>query len=218
MKQPFDLERAVQLVKQAVETWYVPYLSQPHVKRDPFKTLVACIMSLRTKDETTDVAAERLFSIAATPESMAALGDKRLAKLIYPVGFYNQKAKQIIKLCRRLIDDYDSAVPDSLEELLTFDGVGRKTANLVITEAFGKPGICVDTHVHRICNHWGYVTTKTPDQTEQVLRHILPKKYWLEINRLLVAYGKRRCTPVSPKCSECPLLKMCPQCGVGKKR
>ena len=218
MKQIFDIGRALQLVKKAVEPWYVPYLSQPHVKRDPFKTLVACIMSLRTKDETTDVAAERLFALAATPESIAALGDTRLAKLIYPVGFYNQKSKQIIKLCRRLVDEYDSTVPDSLEELLTFDGVGRKTANLVITEAFEKPGICVDTHVHRICNHWGYVATKTPDQTEQVLRLILPKKHWLEINRLLVAYGKRRCTPVSPKCSECSLIEMCPQCGVGKSR
>lgn len=214
----FSIEKAIHLVRQAVDEWHVPYLSRSHVKRDPFKTLVACIMSLRTKDETTDIAAERLFSTASTPESIAVLGDKRLAKLIYPVGFYNQKAKQIIKLCTRLINEYNSNVPDSLEELLTFDGVGRKTANLVITEAFGKPGICVDTHVHRICNRWGYVNTKTPDQTELALRRKLPKKHWLEINRLLVAYGKRRCTPVSPKCSECALLAMCPQNGVTKSR
>jgi endonuclease-3 len=218
MKQRFSIEKAIKLIRQAADEWHVPYLSQPHVRRDAFKTLVACIMSLRTKDETTDVAAERLFSTASTPESVAAIGEKRLAKLIYPVGFYNQKAKQIIKLCTRLVNDYNSNVPDSLEELLTFDGVGRKTANLVITEAFGKPGICVDTHVHRICNRWGYVSTKTPDQTELALREKLPKKYWLEINRLLVAYGKRRCTPVSPRCSECALQDMCPRKGVERSR
>ena len=216
--QPFEIDTALRLVAAAVKAWRVPYLSRRHVRQDPFRTLVSCIMSLRTKDETTDVAAERLFAKAGTPAAMRALGPERIARLIFPVGFYNQKSKQIAVLSDRLLREFGGKVPSDLETLLTFNGVGRKTANLVVTEAFGLPGICVDTHVHRITNRWGYVRTRAPNETEQALRAKLPQRHWLSINRLLVTYGKRRCTPLSPKCSECALRPMCPQCGVGRTR
>ena len=214
----FDIHKAVKLVRAAVDTWHVPYLSKEHVRSDPFRTLVACVLSLRTKDETTAVASERLFARAASVRAMICLGPRTIATLIYPVGFYNRKARQIVKLCRRLEQAFAGMVPDTIEALLTLEGVGRKTANLVITEAYGKPGICVDTHVHRITNRWGYVRTKSPEQTEQALRKKLPLEYWLDINRLLVTYGQRRCTPLSPRCSECPLDGMCAHRDVTRKR
>lgn len=214
----FDIHTAMHLVREAAQEWAVPVLSRPHVKRDPFRTLVACVLSLRTKDETTHVASERLFARADTPVGLLALGEKEVASLIYPVGFYNRKARQIVRLCDRLIETYGGVVPDEIDELLTLGGVGRKTANLVVTEAFGKPGICVDTHVHRIVNRWGYVTSKTPEETERRLRERLPSKYWLTINRLLVSYGKHCCTPLSPKCSECAVRPMCARKGVRRSR
>jgi len=214
----FDIHKAVKLVRAAVDAWHVPYLSKEHVRSDPFRTLVACVLSLRTKDETTAVASERLFARAASVRAMICLGPRTIATLIYPVGFYNRKARQIVKLCRRLEQAFAGMVPDTIEALLTLEGVGRKTANLVITEAYGKPGICVDTHVHRITNRWGYVRTKSPEQTEQALRKKLPLEYWLDINRLLVTYGQRRCTPLSPRCSECPLDGMCAHRDVTRKR
>ncbi len=214
----FDIAVALRLVRREMRRWTVPYLSQAHVRRDPFRTLIACILSLRTKDAVTDIASERLFAVAATPRAVLALGVPRLAHLIFPVGFYNQKARQITGICRRLRDEFKDGVPGSIEVLLTLPGVGRKTANLVVTEAFGRPGICVDTHVHRITNRWGYVRTRTPEQTEMALRAKLPARYWLEINRLLVTYGQHRCLPVSPICSECPLFEMCPRRGVVHQR
>jgi endonuclease-3 len=215
---PFDIHAAVAYLRETLKSWRSPYLSQKRVKRDPFRTLVGCVLSLRTKDECTAVAAERLFSHADSPSAMLKLGPQRVAELIFPVGFYNQKAKQIMGICELLLDGHDGLVPGEIDELLKLPGVGRKTANLVVTEAFRKPGICVDTHVHRICNRWGYVRTPTPGKTEMALRKKLPEEYWLEINRLLVAYGKRICTPVSPKCSECGLEGMCAQRGVGRRR
>ncbi len=214
----FDIQRALRLVRAAIAAWHVPYLSQDDVKADPFRTLVACVLSLRTKDAVTAAASERLFAVAATPASVHALGAARLATLIFPVGFYNQKARQIIRLCTQLMAAFGGRVPSTLEELLTLDGVGRKTANLVVTEAFGLPGICVDTHVHRITNRWGYVRTRTPDETEMALRKKLPARYWRPINQLLVTYGQRRCLPLSPKCSECALHTMCPRHGVARWR
>ena len=214
----FDIHRALRLVENAVKEWNAPYLSLKRVKRDPFKTLIACVLSLRTKDEVTHVSAERLFAQADSPETMLKLGAGKIARLVYPVGFYNQKSRQIVSICSRLIQSYGGEVPDRIDELLTLDGVGRKTANLVITEAFAKPGICVDTHVHRIVNRWGYVSSKTPEETEKRLRQKLPGDYWITINRLLVTYGQSRCTPVSPRCSECAILPMCRQKGVKKTR
>jgi endonuclease-3 len=186
--------------------------------RDPFELLISTLLSLRTKDDVTREASRRLFKRAGTPEMIAALADSEIEQLIYPVGFYHTKARRIKEVCRTLIDKYNSAVPDELDELLQLKGVGRKTANLVITLGFGKDGVCVDTHVHRICNRLGYVRTKTPDQTEMALRKKLPKKYWIEFNDLLVMWGQNICRPISPLCSICQIRTYCQQVGVKQHR
>ncbi len=214
----FDINFALKSIDTAIKEWTVPYLSLTHIKRDPFKTLIACILSLRTKDEATYKASEALFKKADTPKTMIKLGSDKIAKLIYPVGFYNRKSVQIISICKSLIENFNGIVPDEIDELLTLDGVGRKTANLVVTEAYNKLGICVDTHVHRITNRWGYINSKTPDETEKKLRIKLQKKYWIDINRLLVTYGQGRCFPISPKCSECEIFSICKRNGVKKWR
>lgn len=187
-------------------------------RRDPFKVLVSCILSLRTKDELAEVKSRDLWPHASTPRGMIALGHEKLAELIYPVGFYRRKAIQIVEMSRIVINEYQGRVPDTIENLLELPGVGRKTANLVVSVGFDKPGVCVDTHVHRIVNRWGYVKTETPEKTEMALREKLPKKYWKEINRLLVFFGKTVCAPLSPRCSTCFLKKECPAVGVGKRR
>jgi len=179
--------------------------------RDPFRILIGCILSLRTKDEVSFPATERLFDRAATPRSMLKLRAKTIEKLIYPVGFYRRKAEQILSISRQLVDRYDTRVPADLEQLLTLPGVGRKTANLVVTLGFGKPGICVDTHVHRICNRLGWVRTKSPDATEQALRLVLPPKHWIRINEILVRHGQNVCKPLSPICSQCVVQRACAQ-------
>jgi endonuclease-3 len=180
--------------------------------------LISCILSLRTQDTTTGPASERLFAIADTPAKMRDLTEETIEKAIYPVGFYRNKARQIIEICRVLGDRYDGIVPDEIDELLKLKGVGRKTANLVVTLGFGKPGICVDTHVHRICNRLGYVATRTPDETEFALREKLPSEYWLQINDLLVTYGQHLCRPISPHCSICRLYRYCERRGVDRFR
>ncbi|MGB9832183.1 MAG: endonuclease III domain-containing protein [Caldisericum exile] len=185
---------------------------------DPFKILIGTILSLRTKDETTGQAAKRLFEVIKTPHDLVKLSEEEIEKLIYPVGFYKRKAKQIKEIAWTLIQKYGGRVPNDLEELLKMKGVGRKTANLVITEAFDDYGICVDTHVHRISNRLGWVKTKTPEQTEMELRKILPKKYWKTINPILVTFGQNICKPVSPLCSKCPIKELCPKIGVTKSR
>lgn len=184
----------------------------------PFKVLISCIISLRTKDEVTAQASARIFARAETPAAMAELPVETIAQLIYPAGFYHTKADQIALISRRLVEEFHGTVPDEIDELLRFKGVGRKTANLVMTLGFGKPGICVDTHVHRICNRIGYVETRTPDETEKVLRKQLPAEYWIEINDLLVAFGQNHCHPVSPRCSSCKIFEMCNRVGVTKYR
>jgi endonuclease-3 len=184
----------------------------------PFIILVSTLLSLRTKDETTDQAMERLVKVATTPEELLNLSNEKLEKIIYPVGFYRNKARTLKNVSRIIIEKYHGKVPDNLDELLTIKGVGRKTANLVVTEAYGKPGICVDTHVHRISNRLGIVFTKNPHQTEEVLRIVLPKKYWIIYNTLLVAFGRRTCQPVSPRCSQCPIAYLCQKIGVTKQR
>ncbi len=214
----FDIKFALKYIDIAIKEWTVPYLSLTHIKQDPFKTLIACILSLRTKDEATYKASEALFKKADTPKTMIKLGAEKIAKLIYPVGFYNRKSVQIISICKSLIENFNGIVPDEIDELLTLDGVGRKTANLVVTEAYNKLGICVDTHVHRITNRWGYIYSKTPDETEKKLRIKLQKKYWIDINRLLVTYGQGRCFPISPRCSECEIFSICKRNGVKKWR
>jgi len=187
-------------------------------ERDPFRILIACLLSLRTKDETTGPAAERLFALARTPQTMLRLTPRRIERLIFPVGFYRTKARVIRGVCRDLLARFGGKVPDDLDTLLTFKGVGRKTANLVVTVAFGRPGICVDTHVHRISNRLGYVKTKSPEQTEMALREKLPKRYWIEYNDLLVSFGQNICKPLSPRCSTCPVRASCYRIGVTRSR
>jgi endonuclease-3 len=172
------------------------------------------LLSLRTQDKTTLAASERLFQLARTPHAMAKLPEPIIEKAIYPVGFYNTKAKNIKKICRLLLSQHNGRVPDDIDELLKLPGVGRKTANLVITLGYNKPGICVDTHVHRITNRWGYVQTKTPEKTEMALREILPPGYWIIINDLLVTYGQNLCKPISPLCSQCKIISYCDRVGV----
>ena len=186
--------------------------------RDPFLVLVGCILSLRTKDEVTDVAAERLFRKARNPREILALRVKELERLIYPVGFYRTKARTIQEISKTILEKYDGRVPETMEELLSFKGVGRKTANIVLTEGFNKAGIAVDTHVHRISNRLGAVTTKNPYATEEALRKVLPRKYWKVYNMLLVTHGKRTCTPLSPFCSRCPIYTFCKRVNVTRSR
>jgi endonuclease-3 len=175
-------------------------------------------LSLRTKDSTTREASERLFKIAPTPKKLAGLEADTIERAIYPAGFYRVKAGTLKEIGRVLVEEHGSKVPDTLEGLLELKGVGRKTANLVVTMGYNKPGICVDIHVHRITNRWGYVRTKTPDATEMALRRKLPPAHWADINDLLVAYGQNLCRPVSPHCSVCKLYEMCDRVGVKKRR
>jgi endonuclease III len=209
----------LRVLRRAAPEWNAPIVSFISIQtRDPFKTLISCILSLRTKDQTTAVASQRLFDRAATPEAIAAIPERTLERLIFPVGFYRTKAKVIRGICRDLIGLHGGKVPDEIDALLTLKGVGRKTANLVVTEAYRKPGICVDTHVHRISNRWGLVKTRTPDKTEMALREILPRRYWLEYNGILVAFGQTICHPTSPRCTQCPVASACPGIGVVHSR
>lgn len=185
---------------------------------DPFRVLIACILSLRTQDTTTGPAAERLFRLADTPATMRRLSARTIARAIYPVGFYRTKARVIRGICRDLLARFGGRVPDDIDALLTLDGVGRKTANLVVTMGYGKPGICVDTHVHRISNRLGYVRTRTPEETEMALRARLPRRFWIGYNDLLVAFGQNVCTPISPRCSACPVRALCRRVGVTTSR
>ena len=215
-----EIHEAIRLVRRAVREWREPVVGvvARESARDPFRILIACVLSLRTKDQTTAEASARLFALADTPARMVRLPQRRIERAIYPVGFYRTKAKQIRAICRRLLDVYEGRVPGSIDELLTLSGVGRKTANLVVTVGYRKPGICVDIHVHRISNRWGYVRTKQPDDTEQALRRKLPRRYWITFNDLLVPYGQNLCQPVSPFCSRCPLTDFCDRVGVTRSR
>jgi endonuclease-3 len=186
--------------------------------RDPFRVLIACILSLRTQDTTTGPAAARLFALAHTPQAMLRLSPGRIARTIYPVGFYRTKARAIRAICRDLLGRFDGQVPDEIDALVTLPGVGRKTANLVVTMGYDKPGICVDTHVHRISNRLGWVRTRTPEETEMALRARLPRRYWIGLNDLLVSFGQNVCVPLSPRCSTCPVRAFCRRIGVGRSR
>ncbi len=219
MNEQKRIEKIVETLKAALKKYGDPVVTKvAKEKRSPYRVLISTLLSLRTKDETTLKASERLFKVADTPEKMLNLSKEQIEKLIYPVGFYHRKAEQILKISKILIEKYNGKVPDDLDELLKLPGVGRKTANLVLNEGFGKLGICVDTHVHRISNRLGLVKTKTPEQTEFALRKILPKKYWIIFNTLLVTLGQNICTPISPKCSICPIEQYCPKVGVTKHR
>lgn len=207
------------LLKKQVSSLNTPWLeNMANIDRDPFKVLISCILSLRTQDKTTGKASERLFELASTPDAMSLLRAKTIEKAIFPVGFYRVKAERIREMSREITVRYNSKVPDEIDELLKLKGVGRKTANLVVTLGYKKPGICVDTHVHRITNRWGYLKTTTPEKTEFALRKKLPKQYWLEINGLLVAFGQGICKPISPVCSKCSIKTYCAKIFIGKHR
>jgi endonuclease-3 len=212
---PDWLAQRLRAVREAVRP---TTLAKVERRRDPFRLLVACVISLRTKDEVTAQASARLFAMASTPVALAKLPESRIAKLIFPAGFYNTKAKQIREIARRIAHDHRGQVPAERDALLALPGVGRKTANLVLGLGFGIPAICVDTHVHRISNRLGLVHTQTPEQTEHGLEEILPKRLWVEINDLLVTFGQNVCQPVSPWCSRCPLAERCPRIGVARHR
>lgn len=193
-------------------------LAQVERTRDPFRLLVACVISLRTKDQVTAQAAARLLTVAPDAPSLARLPAERIAELIYPAGFYRTKGRQLQQIARILVEQWGSRVPKTREELMSLPGVGRKTANLVLGLGFGIPAICVDTHVHRIANRLGLVHTKNPEATEAALREVLPKAWWIPINDVLVTFGQKVCTPVSPRCSRCPVAARCPKLGVNHHR
>ncbi|TXJ55253.1 endonuclease III domain-containing protein [Brachyspira aalborgi] len=206
-----DIDKIMKELLKVTKRMPMPVVTEIKLvtNRDAYKILISTMLSLRTKDSTTRDASMRLFEKAGNPKDMLKLSEEKIAKLIYPVGFYRVKAKNILEVSKTIIDDYNGKVPDEIDELLKLRGVGRKVANLVITEAFDKYGICVDTHVHRISNRFGYVSTKKPEQTEFALRKKLPKKYWRVYNDTLVIYGQNLCKPINPLCNQCSVSKYC---------
>ncbi len=217
-KGDFNIAGVVKELKKAVKGFRTPSVTLIAKKNDPFAVLISCIISLRTRDEVTEPASARLFALAKSPAEFVKLSSAKIEKAIYPAAFFRNKAKSMKEMCKVLVKEYSGKVPDTLEELLKLKGVGRKTANLTLTLGHDKPGICVDIHVHRICNRWGYVKTKSPDETERVLREILPKRFWKGFNDLLVSFGQNLCKPVSPFCNSCPIADSCPKIGVTRKR
>jgi endonuclease-3 len=214
-----DIHGIIHALRENLESWGMPIVSHlAEEEHDPFEILISTILSLRTKDEVTAAATDRLFRLADTPARMLELSEDVIAKAIYPVGFYRKKAGTIREICGELISRFDAKVPDDIDVLLTLRGVGRKTANLVVSLAYGKPGMCVDTHVHRISNRLGYVSTKAPGETEFVLREKLPRPYWPDYNTLMVTFGRQVCRPVSPLCSQCPVSRFCDRKNVARSR
>ncbi|MEN6374960.1 MAG: endonuclease III [Smithella sp.] len=217
--QDLQINDVVKILQQELVVGSMPVVSHlAENQRDPFIILISTLLSLRTKDEVTAAATERLFQLAATPQEMLQVPPTKIAKAIYPVGFYNVKAGTIHHVCRELTERFFSQVPDNLDDLLSIKGVGRKTANLVIALAYGKDAICVDVHVHRISNRLGYIKTKTPEKTEYALREKLPRRHWIIYNTIMVAFGRKTCKPVSPLCSRCPVFKYCERVGVKTSR
>ncbi len=213
------MNRVIAILKRETRKLKVPVVTLiARTRRDPFKVLVSCILSLRTKDETTIGASGRLFEAARTPREILRLPVKKLERLIYPVGFYRVKARVLHAAARDILGRFGGKVPSEIEDLLTLKGVGRKTANLVRTLGFGKPGICVDIHVHRISNRLGFIRTRDPRETEFALRKKLPRRHWIGYNDILVAYGQHLCRPVSPWCSKCKVSALCRRVGVTSRR
>ena len=206
-----DIHKIMKELLRVTKSMPMPVVTEIKLttNKDAYKILISTMLSLRTKDAATRDASMRLFEKAGNPKEMLKLSEDEIAKLIYPVGFYRVKAKNILEVSKIIIEDYDGKVPDEIDELLKFKGVGRKVANLVVTEAFDKDGICVDTHVHRISNRFGYVSTKKPEQTEFALRKKLPKEYWRVYNDTLVIYGQNLCKPINPMCDKCSVSKYC---------
>lgn len=213
---PKPIEKILSLVREAVKPF--PPAAVDRYRGDPFRVLVSCLLSLRTRDEATLPASEALFRMADTPKRLAALAPATIEAAIKPVLYYRGKARNLPVISQKIISDWGGDVPATMEDLLALPGVGRKTANLVLTLGFDSPGICVDTHVHRIVNRWGYLMTKTPDETEMALRLKLARHHWNDLNGLLVPFGKHICHPTSPRCQTCPLEPYCDKIGVWRFR
>jgi endonuclease III len=216
---PAALERTIAAMRDAVadaKRASVTEIAQRD--RDPFRILISTIISLRTKDDVTTAASERLFALADTPASLAALSTRAIERAIFPAGFYRTKARTVREVARRIDTECDGRVPDTIDALLAFKGVGRKTAALVVSLGYGREAICVDTHVHRISNRLRWVKTATPGETERALMIVLPRRHWIGINDTMVSFGQRVCLPVSPRCSTCPLSDECPRAGVSRHR
>jgi endonuclease-3 len=212
------MSRALARIERFLEGRGHGAVTEIAAREDPFAVLVSTIISLRTRDEVTDRVSPRLLAAAPDAAALARTTERRIAKLIYPACFYNVKAKTLRDVARTLVDRHGGRVPSEIDELLALKGVGRKTANLVVTLGYGLPGICVDTHVHRITNRLGFVRTGTPDETEEALRARLPRRWWIPINDRLVVFGQQHCTPLSPHCSTCPVANVCHRVGVGRSR
>jgi endonuclease-3 len=214
-----ELSETFHRLRTAAQHWVVPMVYAMKQKgATPYEILIASLLSARTLDTTTTVVYPELFQLANTPQKMLTLSEAQIERVIHRVAFSNAKAKQILGLSKILVEKYRGRVPETIEELDELPGVGRKIANLTVTMAFDQPGITVDTHVHRIVNRWGYVKTKTPDETELELREKLPSKYWIEINGLLIPFGQNICRPTNPFCSQCPIYEFCERVGVTKHR
>jgi len=215
-----NIDKIIQLLKKESKKWKYPFVSDwARVVKDPFTTLISCILSLRTKDEVTAKASIKLLKKYNTPRKILKLSNKQIEKLIYPVGFYPTKAKRIKEICKVLIDKYNGKVPDTFDELVKLKGVGPKTASITVVYGFNKPKhIAVDSHVFQISNRLGWVKTKTPEKTQPALEKIVPKRYWYDINELLVQFGQNVCVPVSPWCSKCVINKYCPRISVKRSR
>ncbi len=204
------IHEVMKILKEEFKNWNAPVVSLIAQKsNDPFKVLVCALLSTRTKDTTTSQVCKHFLSKVKNFEDILALDVEQLEELLYPVGFYRNKAKQLKALAQKVVEEFSGNVPDTLENLLKLPGVGRKVANLVLADAFKKPAICVDTHVHRISNRWGLVKTKTPEETEKALEKVLPKEYWLDYNKILVAFGQTICKPIKPDCHLCKISEYC---------
>jgi endonuclease-3 len=213
-----EIENVIRILRKEVDGFEETSVTRVSRSKSPYKVLISCILSLRTKDKVTIKASERLFSLADSPKQMICLKEKEIEQAIYPVAFYRVKSRNIKKVSKIILEKYNSKVPDKIEELLKLPNVGRKTANIVVTQGYGKYGIAVDTHVHRLSNRLSYVRTKSPEETEFALREKLPKKHWIEYNDLLVTWGQNVCVPISPWCSKCAVRSFCRRVGVERSR
>jgi endonuclease III len=213
-----NIVKVIRAIEKQVKGFTVPSVTLVAKRNDPYLVLISCILSLRTKDKTTIEASRRLFKVADKPQSMVKLTPIRIQKLIYPVGFYRNKSRVILEASRKILHEHNGKVPDTMDALLELKGVGRKTANLVLSLGYNKPAICVDTHVHRISNRLGWVKTRTPEETEEALKKIVPRRLWIDLNTTLVTFGQNLCFPVSPFCSRCTVFKYCGRSNVNKFR
>lgn len=213
-----NISKIMNILSKKYPNTGVTTLNRMREKPNPFQILVSCLLSLRARDETTEIVSMELFKVADTPKKMVEIPTKELKKIIFKTGHYNKKAESLKHVSKTLIENFNSKVPDTYEELIGIKHIGPKTAKIVLAFAFQKHFIPIDTHCHRIPNRLGWIKTKTAEQTDKKLPKILPKKYWLDFNAIFVQFGRDICNPISPKCSQCPIEKYCPKIGVTKSR